>query len=213
MKMRFLRWSLLTPGAMLAGVAGSLAGGMIASVFGQGAADTASAFVGTAAFVFAACAISPSHRERVGRIAVALIALLAIGTVILSTFTTIDEFARLLLPERFITPVAQCLGASYALFIGLPLMTPGMTLERLHREILALACGIVLLGLLLAVLGTGAALAGFGWLGTSVGIGVALLGGITWAFPFFHMTFRIAKAKSAIEEQFRDVATEQRHVR
>jgi hypothetical protein len=48
---RFLRWVLVLPLAVLGGMAGSIAGGLVASSLGQAVADTASAFVGPLAFV------------------------------------------------------------------------------------------------------------------------------------------------------------------
>lgn len=208
--MRVLRWLLLFPGAILAGIVGSLAGGIVASAFGQGAADTSSAFVGTFVFVFAACLISPSHRQRIGTVGASLVALLAVGTVMLSTFTAIEEFARLSPRERVVTPVAQILGALYALFIGLPVLTPGTTLERLWREVVALGSLVAMLGLLLAVVGAGAGVAGLGWLGFRVGLSVVLLGGITWVFPFVQATSRARKARAVMEQQLREIAAQEK---
>lgn len=208
--MRVLRWLLLFPGAILAGIVGSLAGGIVASAFGQGAADTGSAFVGTFAFVFAACLISPSHRHRIGTVSASLVALLAVGTVMLSTFTTIEEFARLSPRERVVTPVAQILGALYALFIGLPVLAPETTLERLWREVVALGSLVAMLGLLLAVVGAGAGVAGLGWLGFRVGLSVVLLGAITWVFPFVQVTFRARKARAVMEQHLREMAAEEK---
>jgi hypothetical protein len=111
------RWVLVLPVAIVAGVAGSLTGGLVAMVFGQAAMDTASAFVGPAAFVFVAGLVAPSHRNKVGFAAAFLVAILALGTVVLSTFTDIEEFTRLSVRARTLTPVAQCLGALCALLI------------------------------------------------------------------------------------------------
>lgn len=208
--MRVLRWLLIAPGAILTGIAGSLAGGIAASVFGQSAADTGSAFVGTFAFVFAVCLISPSHRQRAGVVSVSLVALLALGTFILSTFTTVEEFARLSPRERLVTPVAQFLGATYALFIGPPMLTPGTTLEGLWREVLALGSAVALLGGLFTVLGAGVGLTGLGWLGLKVGLSVVLLGAITWVFPFVHVTLRLRKARAVMEEHLRELAAQEK---
>lgn len=206
--MRVLRWLLLAPGAILAGIVGSLAGGIAASVFGQAAADTGSAFVGTFAFVFAACLISPSRRQRIGLVSASLVALLALGTVILSTITTVEEFSRLSPRERVVTPVAQILGAIYALFIGLPVLTPGTTLEGLWREVVSLGSVVAMLGVLLAIVGAGAGVAGLGWLGLKVGLSVVLLGGITWVFPFMQMSFRARRARAVMEEHLREMAAQ-----
>jgi hypothetical protein len=89
--MRFVRWILILPVALAASVAGSLAGGVVASPFGQAAADTASAFVGPFAFVFAAGLVAP--RQKVGMAAAALVVILALGTFVLSTFSNVEEFS------------------------------------------------------------------------------------------------------------------------
>ena len=208
--MPLLRWIFLLPGAIVAGIAGSLAGGIAASFFGQAAADTGSAFAGPFAFVFAACVISPSHRRAVGIFSVALVAVLASGTFVLSTFTTIEEFSRLAPRERVVTPVAQSLGALYALFISLPIVTPGATVERLWREIVALGTVVVVLGGALMVVGAGVALFGRGWLGFAVGFAVAFLGAMTWAFPFVQMTRRANKARAVMEEHLREMAAREK---
>ena len=171
-----MRWVLLLPAAILAGMAGSLAGGLSASFFGQTAADTGSAFLGSFAFVFAAGAIAPAHRQKVGIAAASLVALLALGTFVLSTFTDVEEFARLSERARILTPVAQFLGALYALFIFPPFVTSGTSLERLHREILALGVLALMFGAALAVTGLVVGFIGRGWLALQVGLGV-------WASP------------------------------
>ena len=165
-------------------VIGSLAGRMIAGVFGQSAADTGSAFAGCFAFVFAACAIAPAHRTRVGLVSVALIALLALGTFVLSNFTTLEAFSSLSRSARVITPVAQILGALYASFICLPLLSPTATTDTFWREIVGLGSVVVMLGLLVGLIGAGAGFAGFGWLGFRVGVSVLVLGVTTWLLPF-----------------------------
>jgi hypothetical protein len=195
--MPIARWVLVLPGAIAALMIASLAGGMVASIFGQAAADTGSAFTGTFAFTFAACMISPAHRKKVGLVSAAVVIVLAIGTVILSSFTTLEEFSNLSTRERIVTPVAQILGALYALFISLPVLTPGATLERLWREIVALGSVVVMLGLLLVVVGVAAGLAGLGWLGFEVGLSVVLLGAVTWVLPFMLATARARNATVA----------------
>lgn len=152
-RMRFVRWILIVPVALAAGVAGSLAGGFVASPFGQAAADTASAFVGPFAFVFAAGLVAPSARQRVGMAATAIIAILALGTFVLSTFSSVEEFSQLSERARILTPVAQFLGAIYALFIFPPFVTAGSTLERLWREILSLGILVAMFGAALAIVG------------------------------------------------------------
>lgn len=203
--MRTLRWLLVLPGAIAALVIGSLAGGIVGSVFGQAAADTGSAFAAMFAFVFAACMISPAHRRRVGPVSAAVVVLLALGTVILSNFTTLEEFSSLSTRERFVTPVAQILGALYALFISLPVLTPGTTLERLWREIVALGSVVGTLGVLIALFGAGAGLAGLGWLGFKVGLSVMVLGAATWLLPFVLATARARKARTLLQERFGEI--------
>ena len=182
------------PVALAAGVAGSLAGGVVASPFGQAAADTASAFVGPFAFVFTAGLVAPSAaRQKVGIAATALVAILALGTFVLSTFANVEEFSQLSERARILTPVAQFLGAVYALFIFPPLVTAGSTLERLWREILSLGILVAMFGAALVISGLVARLMGRGWFVLEVGLGVLVLGAVTWVFPFLQATVRVAK--------------------
>jgi hypothetical protein len=201
--MRLLRWILLIPGAVLFGIVGSLAGGLAASPFGQAAADTASAFAGPFGFVFGACLISPSRRQTVGLLGVTLVGILALGTFVLSTFTAIEEFARLPLRERIASPVAQFLGGLYALFIALPILA-GATLEALWRELVSLGTLVVMLGVTLMVAGAGVGLLGRGWLGFAVGLAVFVIGAITWLWPFVQVTIRTNRVQVAMQEQLRE---------
>lgn len=201
--MTFLRWLLVIPGAIIALMAGSLGGGLIFSLFGllgQGVADTGSAFAGSLAFVFASCLLAPSRKRLVGLIATLLISVLALGTVVLSNFTTIEEFVRLSTRERVVTPVAQLLGALYALFIGLPLLSAGTLLDDLWREIRALGLLVILLGAVLMIVGGGFALAGFGWLGLATGACAVLLGILTWVSPFIHLSMRMNSMKKNLND-------------
>lgn len=197
--MSFLRWLLLLPVAIVALMVGSLVGGIGASLFGllgQTVADTGSAFAGPFSFVFMCCLLAPSRRRTVGLFAVSIIAILALGTVALSNFTTIEEFARLSTSERVLTPIAQVLGALYALFIGLPFLYAGTLLEDLWREIRTLGLLVFLIGVVLAAVGVSFALAGSGWLGFEAGIGVILLGVLTWIFPLIHLSVRLNSIKT-----------------
>jgi len=190
----FLRWVLIAPGALAALMVGSLAGGIALSLFGllgQDFADTGSAFAGPLAFVFACCLIAPTQKHTVGLLAAVLITLLAIGTVVLSNFSTIEEFAKLSARARVVSPTAQVLGALYALFLGLPCLSPGTLLEALWREMRALGLLVMLLGILLAAVGSGFALAGYGWLGFMTGASVVLIGLLTWMFPFIHLYSKV----------------------
>jgi hypothetical protein len=190
-KMRLLRWLLLLPGAVLCGMGGSLIGGIVAMLFGQAAMDTASAFFGTLAFVCAAGGIAPSHRSKVIFVAASLVTIFAIGKFALSEFTTIEPFASISAREKVLTPVAQFLGSLYALFILPPLVTVGSTLERLWHEIVTLGTVVVMFGALVALIWLVVGLVGSGWIGLGVGLGVMLLGAITWLFPYIHLTLRV----------------------
>jgi hypothetical protein len=193
--MRLSRWVLLLPVALLAGMVGSLIGGIVTMLFGQVAVDTTSAFVGPFAFVFAAGLVAPSHRQKVGVAATSLVTLLALGTFVLSTFTSVEEFSRLSERARILTPVAQFLGALYALFIFPPVVNSGNKLERLWREILALGVLVAMFGATFAIMGLVVGLMGRGWLVLEVGIGVLCLAAITWLFPFVHPLLRMRKAR------------------
>lgn len=207
--MRIVRWLLVFPGAIAGLVIGSFVGGMVASVFGQAAADTGSAFAGPFAFVFAACMISPAHRQRVALATAAVVVLLALGTVILSSFTTLEAFSSLSTRERVVTPVAQTIGALYGSFISLPVLTPRATLERLWREITALGSVVGMLGVLIALIGVGAGLAGLGWLGFKVGLSVVLLGAVTWAVPFMLAIARSRKARAVMQEGLPEMVSQE----
>ena len=197
--MRFVRWVLLLPGAILGGMVGSLVGGIAASLFGQAASDTGSAFFGTFAFVCAAGMIAPSQRTRVIMGAASLVAVLAFLSFALSTFTAVEEFATLSAREKILTPVGQFLGGLYALFILPPLVTPGSTLERLWREIVTLGTLVAMFGAVVAAIGVAVALLGRGSIGLGVGLGVLLLGAVTWLFPFAHLRLRVNRAVALID--------------
>jgi hypothetical protein len=192
--MRLLRWVLLLPVAILAGMVGSVTGGIVAILFGQTAMDTTSAFLFTFAFVFAAGLVAPSHRLRVGIAATSLVALLALGTFVLSTFTSIDEFVRLSQTARILTPVAQFLGALYALVIFSSVVKTGTTLESLWREILTLGVLVAMFGATLTIMGLVVGVIGRGWLVLGVGVGVLCLAAVTLLFPFVHPLLRTRKA-------------------
>lgn len=194
-KMRLLRWLLLLPVAILVGMVGSVTGGVVAMLFGQTAADTGSAFLGPFAFVFAAGLVAPSHRQKVAFAAAALVTLLALGTFVLSTFTNVDEFARLSHTARILTPVAQFLGALYALVIFSSVVKTGATLESLWREVLTLGVLVAMFGATLAIMGLVVWVIGRGWLVLGVGVGVLCLAAVTWLFPFVHPLLRLRSAK------------------
>jgi hypothetical protein len=180
-------------------MAGSLVGGIAATFFGQAAIDTAGAFLGAFAFVCAAGVLAPSHHARVTLGAVCLVATLAIFSFVLSTFTTVEDFANLSTRERLLTPLAQLLGALYALFILPPLMTPHTTLDRLWREIFTLGTFVAMFGALVAVIGIVLALLGRSAIVLGVGFGILVLGAVTRYFPFVHLAVRLKKKKPLMD--------------
>ena len=199
--MLWLRWILVLPGAILLGMAGSLAGGIVASVFGQAAMDTSSAFFGSFAGVCGAVVIAPSNRGKVQLVAACVVALLALGSFALGVFTTAEEFASLSAREKILTPVAQFLGALYAFFIVPSLLTPGAPLEGLWRDVLGLGICVGMFGAIIALVGLVIGLFGHGWIGLWIGLGVLLLSALTWLFPFVHLGLRVRRAKALIAEQ------------
>jgi hypothetical protein len=190
--MRVLRWLLILPGAILFGMVGSLAGGIVATFFGQTAMDSSSAFFGPFAFICGARVIAPSHKRKVMLCAAGLVALLAISNFVLAEFTTAESFAHLTTTQRVLTPLAQFLASLYAIFILPPLLTSS-TLERLWLEIVALGTIVAEIGALLIAIGLVVGLLGRGWLGLMAGLGVLFLGAITWLFPYFHLKLRVRR--------------------
>lgn len=201
--MRLLRWILVVPGALLFGMVGSFVGGLIASTLGQAAADTASAFLGAFAFVSAAGVIAPSSRGRVFLTAACLAGLLALATFVLGLFTKAEEFVGLSGREQLLTPLAQFLGALYALTIIPPMVTPGTLLEDWWRGIRYLGLLVSTFGLLMGLVGFVAGLLGHGWIGLTVGLGVLLFGVVTHMFPFAHLILRVRRAEAEIKRILR----------
>lgn len=188
-----VRWLLFLPAAVIAGVVGSVAGGVVASPLGQTAADTGSAFVGPFAFIFTAGFVAPAARQKIGLGAAVLVGLLAIGTFVLSTFTSIEEFAALPQHAKILTPVAQVLAALFSVFVLPPFVVAGSTLEHLWRELLGLGVAVALFGAALVTVGVITGLTDHGWFVLKIGGGVLLLGALTWKFPFAHATLRVSK--------------------
>ena len=77
-------------------------------------------------------------------------------------FTNVEPFAQLSARAKILTPIAQLLGSLYALFILPPLVTPGTTLERLWREIVALGSVVVMCGVFVSLVGVVVGLLGRG---------------------------------------------------
>ena len=86
----------------------------------------------------------------------------------------------------------QFLASLYAIFILPPLLTSS-TLELLWLEIVALGTNIAEIGALLTAIGIVVGLLGRGWLGLIAGLGVLLLGAITWLFPYLHLKLRVSR--------------------
>jgi len=187
---------------------GSLGGGILATLLGQSAVNTSSAFFGSFAFVCAAGVIAPSHRSKVTLVAASLVSFLALLGFALSVFTTVEEFAALTTREKALIPVAQLLGSLYALFILPPLVTQGTTLERLWRELISLGTVVGMFGALVALIGLVLGLLGRGWVGLSVGIGVLFLGVLTWLFPFAHLSLRVNRAQALMKQHIQELACE-----
>jgi hypothetical protein len=180
------------------GMLGSLIGGIAAALFGQAASDTAVAFAGSFAFVFAASVIAPSHRQKVRLAAASVVTLLALGIVL--SFPMVEEFSRLSSTQKVLTPVAQFLGALYALFISSPVVTPWASLDLLSSEIVKLGGVVAMFGGALTVAGVVIGLLGHGWLSVEVGVGVLFLGAITLVFPFVEVAVRAKRIGPAPED-------------
>jgi hypothetical protein len=134
----------------------------------------------------------------VALVASLLISLLALGTVLLSTFTEIQEFSTLSARERFVSPVAQCLGALYASFISLPMLA-GARGQRLGREIVALGSIVFMLGVLISLICAAAGVLGAGWFGLKIALTVLLIGAVTWIVPFLIAMLQAKQAGAAME--------------
>ena len=198
--MRVVRWILVLPWAVLLGMLGSLIGGIVATPFGQSAMDTSSALFGTFAFVFAAGVMAPSQRRKVAFVAFSIVCFLALLSLVLSMFTTIEEFAARPATEKVLIPIAQLLGCLYGWNIVSALVTEGSTLEYLWREITGLGATVCFLGLLIIVIGIVFGLFGFGWIGITSGVGVFGLGVLTCLFPIFHLKLRVRKMEQHMQE-------------
>jgi hypothetical protein len=178
--MNTFRWIALLPVAIVALMFGSFAGGIIASVFGQDISYVGSGFFGSFFFVFAACAVAPYKKARTGQISSLIIAVLAMGTVILANFTGIPEFHDLPDISKVTVPVFQIVGALYAMFIALPVILKAGTAEIFGRELAAASTMVVMLGVLVSSLGAVVGFFGAGWLTLVTGLVTVGLGVMTW---------------------------------
>ena len=192
---------ILVPVAVLSGMLGSFAGGIAISVLGsQSLTDAGSAFLGSFSLAFTAGLIAPSKRGKTTIVVAGVIILLAILSFVLSVGTNIEEFADRPTLDRILIPVAQILGALFAIFLLPPMVVPGATLEDLWREISVLGSIVVLLGILISLVGLLVGLLGTTWVGFTTGLGVIVVGAATWLFPLVHLFSRIRK----VEKAFRD---------
>jgi hypothetical protein len=189
---------------------GSLVGGIAATFFGQAAIDTAGAFFGCFAFVCGAGVIAPSYRGKVIRGATSLIALLALFGFVVSVFMPGESLPLLSARAKILTPVAQLLGALYALFILPLLVTANVTLDRVWREILALGVIVVWYGALVGIVGFVAGLFGYAWNGLWVGLSVLLVGVLTWLFPWIHRGTRMNKIQAQMVRHLEELSAREK---
>ena len=184
-KLKLIRWLLLLPGAFLCLMIGSLVGGVAVIFLGQTAVDTSSAFFASFGFVYGAGLIAPSRRSGVRIAACGVTTVLASLSFILGVYTSIPEFSDLPIRDKVQLPVAQLLGALYAMFLA-PLL-PGSAAERegVWRNATWLGAGVTLLGVPITIAGliTGP-MEGI-WVGVEVGGGVVLLGIMTLFLSIF----------------------------
>ena len=111
-----MRWILLAPGTLLLAVIGSVAGGLAGVPFGEGAANTGSAFGGAFFFVLGACLVAPSRRRAVGVGAALLVTIAAGATAVFSSLPQAESLVRQTSRDAVVSPVALILGALYALY-------------------------------------------------------------------------------------------------
>ena len=174
----------MVPLAFLAMMLGSLLGGVALAVFGnQTAVDTGSAFLGCFALVF-----------------VGLIALLAIISLGLSVATNVEGLADRPPLQKILIPVSQILGGLYAAFLLPPLITPGILLEQLWKEIRVLGMVVILFGIVISLGGMLARMFAGTWAGAATGLGVIALGVATWLFPIAHLFLRMRRLPAAMND-------------
>lgn len=201
--MRVLRWVIVVPVAVFAGMLGSLAGGIAFTIFGsQSLVDAGSAFLGSFTLAFIAGLVAPSKRSKTTLAFAGVIVFLAILSFVLSVATDIEEFADRPTLDKILIPVAQILGALFAIFLLPPIVVPGATLEDLWREITALGSSVLVLGVLISLVGLLVGLLGTTWVGFTTGLGVIALGAATWVSPLVHLFSRLRKVGKALRDEF-----------
>jgi len=203
--MKVFRWLMVVPGALLAMMPGSLAGGIALKIFGsQSLMDAGSAFFGSFALAFTAGLIAPSRRGKTTLVFASIIAFLALLAFILSVGSNVEGFADRRTLDKILIPVAQILGALYALFLLPPIVIPSTTLEQLWREIISLGITVVLFGILISLVGLLLGLLARTWVGLTTGLGVLALGAATWLFPFIHLFLRFRRFQANMGELLRE---------
>ena len=202
--MKVFRWLMVLPGSLLAAMLGSLAGGIVLRIFGsQSLMDAGSAFLGSFSFAFAAGLIAPRKRSKTTLAFAVVIAFLALLAFVLSICTNIEGFADRRTLDKILIPVAQILGALYALVLLPPVVIPGTTLEQLWREINVLGATVVLLGILISLVGLLVGLLARTWVGLTTGLGVLAIGSATWLFPWIHLLLRFRRFEANMGELLR----------
>jgi hypothetical protein len=203
--MKVFRWLMLVPGSIFAMMLGSLAGGIAFTIFrSQSLMDAGSAFFGSFALAFVAGFIAPSKRSKTTLVFACVITFLAVLAFILSVCSNIEGFADRPTLDKVLIPVAQIMGALYALFLLPPVVIPGTTLQELWKEINALGITVVLFGILIILAGLLVGLLARTWVGLTTGLGVFTIGFLTWLFPFIHLFLRLRPALRSVakmEEQ------------
>jgi len=199
--MKVFRWLMVVPGAVLGMMIGSLAGGLVFTIFGsQSLIDAGSAFFGCFAHVFAAGMIAPSSRFKTALVFSGLIAFLAIISFVLSVGTNIVGFANQPTLDKVLIPVAQILGALYAIFLLPTMVIPGTTLQQIHIQIISLGATVVFFGIPISFAGLLVGLFARTWVGLTTGLGVLAVGAATWLFPFMHLFFRLHRVEAKLEQ-------------
>lgn len=203
--MKVFRWLMVVPGALFAMMLGSMAGGLVFTIFrSQPLVDAGSAFFGCFAHVFAAGLIAPSKRSMTTLVFAGLVAFLAIVSFVLSVGTNLVGFADQPALDKVLIPIFQILGALYATFLMPPIIIHGATLADLWREINVLGAMVILLGILISLVGLIVGLLGHTWVGLTIGLGVLGVGAATHIFPFIHLFLRLRRVQTELDQLVSD---------
>ena len=195
---------MVVPGAFLDGMLGSLSGGIALRIFGsQSLIDAGSAFFGSFALAFAGGLIAPSRKSKTTLVFASVIVFLALLAFVLSVLSNLEGFADRRTLDKVLIPVAQILGALYALFLLPPMVIPRTTLEQLWREIIALGTTVVLLGILISLVGLLVGLLARTWVGLTTGLGVLAIGSATLLFPWIHLFLRFRRFEANMGDLLR----------